>query len=80
MDMNGDGLVDLAVGSIGAAVLLWSVNPWNNCIIESLAIVAKKCMTLQKRSHHKTPQQLGKQKTEMFLMTTEGDNSGNEDY
>lgn len=25
--MNGDGLVDLAVGSLGAAVLLWSVNP-----------------------------------------------------
>uniref|UniRef100_A0A671QF06 Integrin alpha-11-like n=1 Tax=Sinocyclocheilus anshuiensis TaxID=1608454 RepID=A0A671QF06_9TELE len=24
MDMNGDGLVDLAVGSLGAAVLLWS--------------------------------------------------------
>lgn len=24
--MNGDGLVDLAVGSLGAAVLLWSVN------------------------------------------------------
>lgn len=25
MDMNEDGLVDLAVGSFGAAVLLWSV-------------------------------------------------------
>ncbi|XP_053472974.1 integrin alpha-11a isoform X1 [Ictalurus furcatus] len=24
MDMNGDGLVDLAVGSLGAAILLWS--------------------------------------------------------
>ncbi|KAI1889416.1 hypothetical protein AGOR_G00162650 [Albula goreensis] len=24
LDMNGDGLVDLAVGSVGAAVLLWS--------------------------------------------------------
>ena len=23
MDMNNDGLVDLAVGSLGAAVLLW---------------------------------------------------------
>lgn len=27
MDMNEDGLVDLAVGSFGAAVLLWSVCP-----------------------------------------------------
>lgn len=26
MDMNGDGLVDLAVGSLGAAVLLWWVS------------------------------------------------------
>lgn len=25
MDMNDDGLVDLAVGSLGAAVLLWFV-------------------------------------------------------
>lgn len=25
MDMNDDGLVDLAVGSLGAAVLLWLV-------------------------------------------------------
>lgn len=26
--MNGDGLVDLAVGSLGAAILLWLVNPY----------------------------------------------------
>lgn len=32
MDMNNDGLVDLAVGSLGAAVLLWLVfHPENNC-------------------------------------------------
>lgn len=30
--MNGDGLVDLAVGSLGAAVLLWLVNPFIHCI------------------------------------------------
>ena len=27
MDMNEDGLVDLAVGSYGAAILLWLVLP-----------------------------------------------------
>lgn len=32
MDMNGDGLVDLAVGSLGAAVLLWCVLPSVNQI------------------------------------------------
>lgn len=50
MDMNGDGLVDLAVGSLGAAVLLWSVNPrWE--FIHSLyfiVMVGKICITLKK--------------------------------
>lgn len=34
MDMNNDGLVDLAVGSLGAAVLLWLVfHPVNNTVV-----------------------------------------------
>lgn len=37
--MNGDGLVDLAVGSLGAAVLLWSVNPCLEIINLSYFIV-----------------------------------------
>lgn len=39
MDMNGDGLVDLAVGSLGAAVLLWLVNPGLEFIHKSYLIV-----------------------------------------
>lgn len=49
MDMNGDGLVDLAVGSLGAAVLLWSVNPCLEIIHSSYLIltIADRC-TLEK--------------------------------
>lgn len=37
MDMNDDGLVDLAVGSLGAAVLLWLVfHLVNNTVVKSI--------------------------------------------
>ncbi len=37
MDMNNDGLVDLAVGSLGAAVLLWLVfHPVNNTVVKNI--------------------------------------------
>lgn len=37
MDMNDDDLVDLAVGSLGAAVLLWLVfHPVNNTDVKKI--------------------------------------------
>lgn len=39
MDMNNDGSVDLAVGSLGAAVLLWLVfHPVNNTAIRKIQV------------------------------------------
>uniref|UniRef100_A0A7N6BY20 VWFA domain-containing protein n=1 Tax=Anabas testudineus TaxID=64144 RepID=A0A7N6BY20_ANATE len=44
MDMNDDGLVDLAVGSLGAAVLLWLVfDPVNNTDPSKINIFVKDC-------------------------------------
>lgn len=37
MDMNNDGLVDLAVGSLGAAVLLWlAFHSVNNTVVKNI--------------------------------------------
>lgn len=41
MDMNDDGLVDLAVGSLGAAVLLWLVfHPVNNTVNMVVVVIS----------------------------------------